>query len=104
MGFYAPAQIVGDASKNGVTVREIDVSFSFGQNSGKHHVLRLGFRQIDGFEVYDPDGEELIQKGSSARRKPRKDHWDQRIIIARAQKPFASLEDFAREQVCRSAR
>ncbi|MGC1554722.1 MAG: error-prone DNA polymerase, partial [Bradyrhizobium sp.] len=28
MGFYAPAQIVGDARKNRVEVREIDVSFS----------------------------------------------------------------------------
>ena len=31
MGFYAPAQIVGDARKNGVEVREIDVSFSHAQ-------------------------------------------------------------------------
>ncbi len=33
MGFYAPAQIVGDARKNGVEVREIDVSFSFAENT-----------------------------------------------------------------------
>ena len=33
MGFYAPAQIVGDARKNGVEVREIDVSHSFSQNT-----------------------------------------------------------------------
>ena len=33
MGFYAPAQIVGDARTNGVEVREIDVSFSFAQNT-----------------------------------------------------------------------
>ena len=33
MGFYAPAQIVGDARKNGVEVREIDVSFSYSQNT-----------------------------------------------------------------------
>src|SRR5712692_9151726 len=33
MGFYAPAQIVGDARNNGVEVREIDVSFSFAQNT-----------------------------------------------------------------------
>ncbi|XIA67328.1 hypothetical protein ACFIOY_17420 [Bradyrhizobium sp. TZ2] len=33
MGFYAPAQIVGDARKNGVEVREIDVSYSFSQNT-----------------------------------------------------------------------
>src|SRR6202045_1381994 len=33
MGFYAPAQIVGDARKNGVKVREIDVSYSYAQNT-----------------------------------------------------------------------
>ncbi len=33
MGFYAPAQIVGDARNNGVEVREIDVSFSYAQNT-----------------------------------------------------------------------
>jgi len=107
MGFYAPAQIVGDARKNGVTVREIDVSYSFGQNtleekSGHlgHCAVRLGFRQIDGFEVYDPDEEKLDESKPPelrARKKPRKDYWDQRIVAARMRKPFASLEDFARE-------
>src|ERR1700754_1502703 len=64
MGFYAPAQIVGDARKNGVEVREIDVSFSFAQNTleegeGKYCAVRLGFRQIDGFKWTDPDEEGL---------------------------------------------
>ena len=64
MGFYAPAQIVGDARKNGVEVREIDVSFSHAQNtleegSGDHCAVRLGFRQIDGFKWADPDEERL---------------------------------------------
>ncbi|MCF2522949.1 error-prone DNA polymerase [Bradyrhizobium sp. G127] len=104
MGFYAPAQIVGDARKNKVEVREIDVSRSFGQNtleerSGKHLAMRLGFRQIDGFEVYDPDEEKLDKVKSAAaksRAKPPEDYWDQRIVAARARKPFTSLEDFAR--------
>jgi error-prone DNA polymerase len=66
MGFYAPAQIVGDARKNGVEIREIDVSFSFAQNtleegSGKYCAVRLGFRQIDGFHWVDPDEERLKQ-------------------------------------------
>jgi error-prone DNA polymerase len=70
MGFYAPAQIVGDARKNGVEVREIDVSFSHAQNtleqkSGKYHAVRLGFRQIDGFRWADPDEERLKQIQSS---------------------------------------
>jgi error-prone DNA polymerase len=64
MGFYAPAQIVGDARTNGVEVREIDVSFSFAQNTleqgeGEYCAVRLGFRQIDGFHWVDPDEEEL---------------------------------------------
>jgi error-prone DNA polymerase len=64
MGFYAPAQIVGDARKNGVEVREIDVSSSYAQNTleegdGKYCAVRLGFRQIDGFKWTDPDEERL---------------------------------------------
>jgi error-prone DNA polymerase len=64
MGFYAPAQIVGDARKNGVEVREVDVSFSFAQNTleekvGDHCAVRLGFRQIDGFSWKDADEERL---------------------------------------------
>jgi error-prone DNA polymerase len=72
MGFYAPAQIVGDARTNGVEVREIDVSHSFAQNtleegSGKYCAVRLGFRQIDGFSWVDEDEERLKQLQSSFR-------------------------------------
>ena len=69
MGFYAPAQIVGDARKNGVEVREVDVSYSFAQNTleekvGDYCAVRLGFRQIDGFSWKDPDEEELERQQS----------------------------------------
>src|SRR5277367_2972983 len=72
MGFYAPAQIVGDARKNGVEVRAIDVSFSHAQNTleergEKYHAVRLGFRQIDGFKWADPDEERLKRIQSSFR-------------------------------------
>jgi error-prone DNA polymerase len=72
MGFYAPAQIVGDARKNGVEVREIDVSHSFAQNtleekSGQYCAVRLGFRQIDGFSWDDPDEERLKRIQASFR-------------------------------------
>src|SRR5476651_1432734 len=75
MGFYAPAQIVGDARNNGVEVREIDVSFSHAQNtleekSGKYHAVRLGFRQIDGFKWADPDEEGLKASQLSFRDAP----------------------------------
>ncbi|WGD49730.1 error-prone DNA polymerase [Bradyrhizobium sp. CB1650] len=70
MGFYAPAQIVGDARKNRVEVRDIDVSYSFAQNTlentdGKYCAVRLGFRQIDGFHWLDEDEERLKQIQSS---------------------------------------
>jgi error-prone DNA polymerase len=98
MGFYAPAQIVGDARKNGVEVREIDVSFSYSQNtleeqSGDYHAVRLGFRQIDGFKWADPDEEFLRQKSG----KPPAEDWGERIVAARERRRFTSLEDFARD-------
>ena len=72
MGFYAPAQIVSDARKNGVEVRDIDVSYSFAQNtleegSGKFCAVRLGFRQIDGFHWLDEDEERLKRSQLSFR-------------------------------------
>jgi error-prone DNA polymerase len=98
MGFYAPAQIVGEARKNRVEVREIDVSFSHAQNtleeqSGRYHAVRLGFRQIDGFKWADPDEEFLRQKAG----KPKPEDWAERIVAARQRRPFTSLEDFARD-------
>jgi error-prone DNA polymerase len=129
MGFYAPAQIVGDARKNGVEVREIDVSFSHAQNtleekSGAYHAVRLGFRQIDGFKWADPDEERLKRSlqlktqqsfrgtrsvnpesrdsgsapGGASRNDGRATNdWAERIVAARARRPFTSLEDFARD-------
>jgi len=126
MGFYAPAQIVGDARKNGVEVREIDVSSSYAQNtleekSGKHCAVRLGFRQIDGFRWNDPDEERLKHarqsfrdgapapdpeprdSGFDAIASPRNDgggetdDWAERIVAARQRRRFTSLEDFARD-------
>lgn len=128
MGFYAPAQIVGDARTNGVEVREIDVSYSFAQNTleegeGKYCAVRLGFRQIDGFSWVDEDEERLKRIQSSFRgsrsenpesiephkrggmdsglalRASRNDEvdWADRIVAARNRRPFASLEEFARD-------
>lgn len=98
MGFYAPAQIVGDARQNGVEVREIDVSHSFSQNtlgerSGKHHALYLGFRQIEGFKCADPDEE----RWRRIQGKAQSEDWGEAIVKARSKRPFTSLEDFARE-------
>jgi error-prone DNA polymerase len=54
MGFYAPAQIVRDASEHGVEVRPVDVEHSawdctLEDDEPGRPALRLGFRQIDGF-------------------------------------------------------
>ncbi|MBR0838491.1 error-prone DNA polymerase [Bradyrhizobium manausense] len=104
MGFYAPAQIVGDARKNGVEVREIDVSYSFAQNTlentdDRYCAVRLGFRQIDGFHWLDPDEEFL--KAEQAKRQGKvhvtQEDWADRIIKARDRQRFTSLEDFARD-------
>ncbi len=100
MGFCAPAQIVGDARKNGVEVRSIDVSFSHSQNTleervGAHHAVRLGFRQIDGFKWVDRD-EEYLKRDKIRSRNNELDDWSERIVAARQRCSFASIEDFAR--------
>lgn len=57
MGFYQPAQLIGDAIKHGVKVKEADINHSrwdnqiespspSGEGAGGEAVLRLGFRQI----------------------------------------------------------
>jgi len=72
MGFYAPAQLVGDAREHGVEVRPADVSASHWDNGLEgERVLRLGLRQIDGF----------------------RQDWAHAIVSAR---PFAGVEDLAR--------
>ena len=109
MGFYAPAQIVGDARKNGVEVREVDVSHSFAQNTleqgdEKYCAVRLGFRQIDGFHWVDEDEARLKQIQASfrtgavaSRANNYEADWAGRIVAARQRRPFTSLEDFARD-------
>ena len=60
MGFYQPAQIVIDAQKHSVEVREVDVNYSLWdntleENEGKYYALRLGFRQIMGIREDEMD-------------------------------------------------
>ncbi|MGY4331394.1 error-prone DNA polymerase [Bradyrhizobium sp. LB7.2] len=104
MGFYAPAQIVSDARKNGVEVRDIDVSHSSAQNTlenteGKYCAVRLGFRQVDGFHWLDPD-EDALKKQQAERQGKEyvsQEDWADLIVAARNRRPFTSLEDFARD-------
>jgi error-prone DNA polymerase len=75
MGFYAPSQIVRDASEHGVEIRPVDINFSAWDNhleagartaAQMHHrhadmqgdiesdgAIRLGFRQISGLREID---------------------------------------------------
>ncbi len=60
MGFYRPAQIIIDARKHGVEVRQVDINYSDWDNtleekSGKFCALRLGFRQAKGLRKEDID-------------------------------------------------
>ncbi|WP_207535880.1 error-prone DNA polymerase [Desertivirga arenae] len=64
MGFYQPAQIVIDARKHGVEVREADINYSSWDNlleekSGDYFAIRMGFRQIKG--IREDDIEALLR-------------------------------------------
>ncbi len=78
MGFYAPAQLVADARKHGVTVLPVDVNFSEWDctlerpQPDKPLALRLGFRMLSGFLQADADT----------------------IGTVRGSRPFASMDDF----------
>lgn len=81
MGFYSPATIVGDAGRHGVVVRPVDVLHSAwdctlepcaGGAGGL--AVRMGLRYVNG--LGEGDGK--------------------RLVDARAEAPFASLEDCVR--------
>ena len=81
MGFYAPAQLVRDAREHGVQVRAVDVQASAWESTledvpGPHRLrpVRLGLGRISG----------LSEDGC------------RRIVAARAEAPFADVEDLAR--------
>lgn len=80
MGFYAPAQIVGDARNHGVEIRPVcinrsrwDCTLERVGNTGRHAV-RLGMRMVKGLAVADVA----------------------RIVAARMNKDFESVDDMWR--------
>lgn len=78
MGFYAPAQLVRDARAHGVTVRAIDVNDSGWEarlepDGDGRVALRLGLAQVYG----------LSRTGA------------QRLVDARTQEPYRSVQDLA---------
>ncbi len=65
MGFYQPAQLIGDAIKHGVQMLPVDINYSLWDNqlekkTEKYYALRLGFRQVKGLRLQDV---ELLVKG-----------------------------------------
>ena len=78
MGFYAPAQLVADARKHGVTVLPVDVNRSEWDctlerpHPEKPLDLRLGFQMLSGLSPADANG----------------------IVAARGSRPFTSMDDF----------
>ncbi|HET6227916.1 MAG TPA: error-prone DNA polymerase [Bacteroidia bacterium] len=58
LGFYQPAQIISDAAKHGVMMREVDINHSHWDNTleekqGTYCALRVGFRQVKGLKEED---------------------------------------------------
>lgn len=88
MGFYAPAQIVGDARAHGVEVRPVCINRSRWDctleriGSSGRHAVRLGFRQVKGLAVADAA----------------------RIVAARMNSAFASVDEMWRRSRCRPRR
>ncbi len=80
MGFYSPATIVGDAQRHGLELRSIDVMRSAWDSTHEHaddeygFAVRMGLRWIKGMQIAD----------------------GQRIVAAREERAFASIEDFVR--------
>ena len=73
MGFYAPAQLVGDARRHGVEVQPPDVTISEWDCTLEDPALRLGLRLVRG----------LTEAGAA------------RIVAARRERAFASATDLA---------
>jgi error-prone DNA polymerase len=77
MGFYAPAQLVADARRHGVEVRNVDVTISQWdctlEGAAPVPALRLGLRMIGGL----------------------KEESGKRIVAARTALPFAHVADLA---------
>jgi error-prone DNA polymerase len=80
MGFYSPATIVGDAQRHGLEIRPIDVTRSAWDctlepaDGAFEFAVRMGLRWIKGVQLAEAH----------------------RIVTVRAERAFASLEDFVR--------
>jgi error-prone DNA polymerase len=93
MGFYAPAQLVRDATAHGVEVHPVDVNLSewdctLEPAAGKDHAVRLGFRMVRG--LAEKDGLRIVANRLARRFAGVDDLW------RRASVPVAALNGIAR--------
>jgi len=94
MGFYAPSQLVAEAKRNGLDVRESDVCHSqwdctlepHPDNETGHHAIRLGLRLVKGLS------REHGERIAAQRIKPGATIED---VMRRADVPGAALEAIA---------
>ena len=108
MGFYQPAQIIGDAMNHGVNVKTVDINYSSWDNTleakeGKYCVVRMGFRQIKGLR--EEDMQLLIAlRGSRAKNKATraKTPGEVMAMLYDAGVSLASLEKLADADAFRS--
>jgi error-prone DNA polymerase len=97
MGFYAPAQIVADLARHGVTVRPVDVNASNWdctlESAGRSaFALRLGLRQIAG--LAEADGRMLVARRGAGYADPG-DLWRRTALSARSLNALAAADAFA---------
>ena len=103
-GFYAPAQLVRDAREHGVVVLAPDIGFSdwdCGLEAARGH-LPDGLHPVPTAKFRTPpspapnafpgDARKAVRLGLSRVEGLRKE-WAERIMIARAERPFASIDD-----------
>jgi error-prone DNA polymerase len=81
MGFYAPAQIVRDAASHGITIRPVCVNNSRWDSTIESNAVRLGLRMAKGFS----------------------NEAAARLLAARAEQPYSSLEELWRRSDLRPA-
>lgn len=91
MGFYAPAQLVRDAREHGVVVRPVDVTISEWESTLEEPAQGVASARWD--TAYEQPMR-AVRLGLS-RINGMREEATTRIVAARTQQPFASVEDLA---------
>ena len=93
MGFYAAPQLVRDARAHGVAVRPVDVTISDWNSTLEPQAPHEAVPACAGRAI--PDGQCAVRLGLNRIGGLNEDEGE-RIVAARAQTPFANVEDLAR--------